>query len=96
MGSQLTPLAPVKVCDAFERVLPMTGRFEGVLLLVWREILRAIYMDAEGGDTKGADGEQRGAKLYVSKVPYFQEARRLKVCTARARAARAICAAVLR
>ena len=27
------------VCDAFERVAPMTGRYEGVLVLIWRELL---------------------------------------------------------
>ena len=30
------------VCDAFERVAPMTGRYEGVLGLIWKELVRAI------------------------------------------------------
>ena len=30
------------VCDAFERIAPFTGRFEGVLVLIWREIVREL------------------------------------------------------
>ena len=33
------------VCDAFERVAPLTGRYETVLTLIWRELVRLIYAD---------------------------------------------------
>ena len=60
------------VCDAFERVAPMTGRYEGVLVLIWKELVRAIYLDYT------ADLPGSGAKAYAERTPYFLEARRLK------------------
>lgn len=47
------------VCDAFERVAPMTGRYEGVLVLIWKELVRAIFMDYSH-DLPGS-----GAKAYA-------------------------------
>ena len=59
-------------CDAFERVAPLTGRFEGVLGLVWREIVRCLYSDYTP-ELPGA-----GAKVYAMRTPFFVEARRLQ------------------
>ena len=50
----------------------LTGRFEGVLGLVWREIVRCLYSDYTP-ELPGA-----GAKAYAIHTPYFAEARRLQ------------------
>lgn len=60
------------VCDAFERVAPFTGRLEGLLDVIWRELTQAIYSDY----TKDLPGA--GAKTYAERVPYFLEAKRLR------------------
>ena len=60
------------VCDAFERVAPLTGRLEGVLVLIWRELVRAIFSDY----THELPGS--GARAYAERVPYFLEAKRLR------------------
>lgn len=60
------------VCDAFERVAPLTGRYEGVLVLIWRELIRAIFLDYTN-DLPGS-----GAKAYAERMPFFLEARRLR------------------
>ena len=31
------------VCDAWDRVAPLTGRFEGLFQLLWGELLRSLY-----------------------------------------------------
>ena len=59
------------VCDAFERVAPMTGRYEGVLVLIWRELIRSLFMDF----TPELPGS--GAKVY-ERTPYYLEAKRLR------------------
>ena len=58
------------VCDAFERVAPLTGRYEGVLALIWREIMRAVFFDYTH-DLPGS-----GARAYAERTPYFVEAQR--------------------
>ena len=55
-----------------QRVAPLTGRFEGVLGLVWREIVRCLYSDYTP-ELPGA-----GAKVYAMRTPFFVEARRLQ------------------
>ena len=60
------------VCDAFERVAPMTGRYEGVLVLCWRELVQSIFDDFSP-ELPGS-----GAKVYAERTPFFQEARRLR------------------
>ena len=55
------------VCDAWERVAPMTGRFEGVMNLLWHELLRCVFTDyvpAMAGT---------GARAYAERIPYFSE-----------------------
>lgn len=59
------------VCDAFERVAPLTGRYEGVLGVIWQELIRCIYADWSP-DLIGS-----GAKVYAERLPYFVECRRL-------------------
>ena len=53
------------VCDAFERVAPMTGRYDGVLVIIWKELVKAIFMDYSP-DLPGS-----GAKAYAERTPYF-------------------------
>ena len=60
------------VCDAFERVAPMTGRYEGVLVIIWKELVKAIFMDYTP-DLPGS-----GAKAYAERTPYFLEVKRLR------------------
>ena len=60
------------VCDAFERVAPLTGRFESVLGLIWRELIRTIFSDY----THELPGS--GARVYAERVPYFLEAKRMR------------------
>ena len=60
------------VCDAWERVAPLTGRLEGVLSLLWSELLRCIYADYSDGLAGG------GAKEFAARTPYFVEAQRLR------------------
>ena len=60
------------VCDAFERVAPLTGRLEGVLVLIWRELIRAIFSDYTHELPGG------GARAYAERTPYFLEAKRLR------------------
>jgi hypothetical protein len=50
------------VCDAFERVAPLTGRYEGVLVLIWKELIRSIFADF----TNDLPGQ--GAKAYVERT----------------------------
>ena len=47
-------------------------RYEGVLVLIWRELLRAIFVDFTP-DLPGS-----GAKVYSERNPYFLEAKRLR------------------
>lgn len=61
------------VCDAWDRVAPLTGRLEGVLSLLWNELLRCLYADYSDG-LAGS-----GAKAYAGKTPYFVEAQRLRL-----------------
>ena len=63
------------VCDAFERVAPMTGRYEGVLKLCWRELIQSLYHDYTH-ELPGA-----GAKVYAERTPFFVEVKRLKTLT---------------
>ena len=51
------------VCDAFERVAPMTGRYEGVLVLCWKELIQSLYYDASP-DLPGS-----GAKVSPARSP---------------------------
>jgi hypothetical protein len=60
------------VCDAWDRVAPLTGRFEGMLQLLWSELLRCIFADY----TDGLMGS--GAKAYAARTPYFVEVQRLR------------------
>ena len=64
------------VCDAFERVAPLTGRFEGLLSVIWKELVAAIYPDAQRHDLIGS-----GARGYSQCRPYFLEAARLRALT---------------
>jgi hypothetical protein len=50
------------VCDAFERVAPLTGRYEGVLVLIWKELIRSIFADF----TNDLPGQ--GAKAYAERT----------------------------
>ena len=61
------------VCDAWERVAPLTGRFEGMLHLLWTELLRCLYADYSD-DLVGS-----GAKRYADRTPYFVEVQRLRM-----------------
>ena len=63
------------VCDAFERVAPMTGRYEGVLVLCWKELIQSLYYDYTP-DLPGS-----GAKVYAERTPFFLETKRLKELT---------------
>ena len=60
------------VFDAFERVAPLTGRYEGVLGVIWREIVRITFVDYTH-DLPGS-----GARAYAERTPYFKEAARQK------------------
>lgn len=60
------------VCDAFERIAPLTGRFESILGLIWPEILRSIYSDYSN-DLSGM-----GAREFASRCPYFLQAKRCR------------------
>ena len=51
------------MCDAFERVAPLTGRYEGVLVLIWKELIRSIFSDF----TNDLPGQ--GAKAYAERHP---------------------------
>ena len=51
------------MCDAFERVAPLTGRYEGVLVLIWKELIRSIFSDF----TNDLPGQ--GAKAYAERPP---------------------------
>ena len=71
------------VCDAFERVAPLTGRYEGVLVLIWKELIRSLFSDYTP-DLPGA-----GAKIYAERTPFFLEAKRLReLCEAHERTMR--------
>ena len=50
----------------------MTGRYEGVLVLIWRELIRSLFMDF----TPELPGS--GAKVYAERTPYYLEAKRLR------------------
>ena len=63
------------VCDAFERVAPMTGRYQGVLELCWKELMQSIFLDYSP-DLPGT-----GAKVYAERTPYFLEVKRLRDLT---------------
>ena len=63
------------VCDAFERVAPLTGRYEGVLVLIWKELVRAIFFDYT------AELPGSGARVYAERTPFFLEAKRLRELT---------------
>ena len=60
------------VCDAFERVAPLTGRLESILGLCWHELIKCIYADYSL-DLLGS-----GAREYAKRLPHFLEARRLR------------------
>jgi len=59
------------VCDAWERVAPMLGRYESLLSLVWRELLRCMFADYDEG-LPGSD-----ARGYAKRRPFFVEVQRL-------------------
>ena len=54
------------VCDAYERVAPFTGRLEGMLGLVWRELAQSIYSDY----TERLPGS--GAQAYAERRPWYE------------------------
>ena len=60
------------VCDAWDRVAPLTGRFEGLFQLLWTELLRSLYADYTD-DLIGS-----GAKEYAARTPFFTEVNRLR------------------
>ncbi|KOO24893.1 hypothetical protein Ctob_006027 [Chrysochromulina tobinii] len=60
------------VCDAWERVVPFTGRLESMLKLLWSELLRCLFVDY-APNMVGA-----GAKAYAARTPFFVEAQRLQ------------------
>ena len=60
------------VCDAWERVVPFTGRLESMLKLLWSELLRCLFVDY----TPNMVGA--GAKAYAARTPFFVEAQRLR------------------
>lgn len=60
------------VCDAWERVVPFTGRLESMLKLLWSELLRCLFVDY-APNMVGA-----GAKAYAARTPFFVEAQRLR------------------
>jgi len=62
------------VCDAFERVAPLTGRFEGLLGLLWQELQKCIFADAPA---TAADAPV-GARGFSRRRPFFAEVGRLQ------------------
>ena len=65
--------------DAFERVAPLTGRYESILGLVWRELVRVIYSDYS------ADLPGSGARVYIERTPFFTALARQKQINAELR-----------
>ena len=71
------------VCDAFERVAPLSGRLEPLLGLLWRELLRCVFVDDSNADGDGDDATtttpaRGGARGYANRTPYFAEVRRVE------------------
>ena len=53
----------------------MTGRYQGVLELCWKELMQSIFLDYSP-DLPGT-----GAKVYAERTPYFLEVKRLRDLT---------------
>ena len=60
------------VCDAWERVMPMLGRYSRLFSLLWPELLKCIFADYHEG-LAGSD-----ARGYSTHRPHFLEAAQLR------------------
>ena len=61
------------VCDAWERVAPLTGRHASLLSLLWVEIQQCIFADGIASTGSGP-----GARGFASRTPFFSEVKRLQ------------------
>lgn len=64
------------VCDAWERVAPLLGRYESLLSLVWRELLRCMFADYDES-LPGSD-----ARSYARRQPFFVEVQKQRKAAA--------------